>query len=193
MLYRIFFIVHEVVVHLYGFQQQCAKKTQTLKYIHTFIVHVQEWKMRYKGAPLYFHKMMKLQVELDKAWIQMLVKNYEHLPLLITNLESSQAQLYMSLYVIVKTHWIPSIGTLTQPMRKNQVMLEFDGYTEQLMHEASSDDLQMSTKNMKKYIGGPAMLRIVLLMLQDELDRGFRTICLEAMEERVCFDKDIIK
>lgn len=40
---------------------------QTLKDIHVVIVHVQEWTMRYKGAPPYLHMIMKLQAELDKA------------------------------------------------------------------------------------------------------------------------------
>lgn len=81
---------------------------------------------------------------------------------------------------------IPSIGTLTQAMWKNQVMLEVNKYTEQLMHEAISDDLmQLSKKNMQKYIGGLNNLRRMFCMLQDEMDRGFRTICTEAMEARV--------
>jgi len=46
---------------------------------------------------------------------------------------------------------------------------------------------------MKKYIGGLATLRVVLCMLQDELDRGFRTIYLETMEPIVCFEKYVTK
>jgi len=61
------------------------------------------------------------------------------------------------------------------------------------MCEAISDDLQLIIENMQRYMSGPATLRIMLHVLQDELDRGFRTIYSEAMEARVCFDKDVIK
>lgn len=61
------------------------------------------------------------------------------------------------------------------------------------MREATSDDLQLSTKNMQKYIGGPATLRTMLCMLQDELEKGSRNIYLEAMEARVHFQKYITK
>ena len=188
-LYKIFVTVHKAVIHLYSFQQQCIKTTQTLKDIHVVIMHVHEWTMRYNGPPLYFHKMMKMQAELDKVGIQILIRNYEHLHPLITSIEASYAMLCRSLDVIVRTHNIPSIRTLTQAMRKNQVMLEVKGYIEQLMCKATNDDLKLSTENMQKYIGGPTTLRIVLRVLQDELDRGFRTIYLEAMEARVCFSK----
>ncbi len=56
---------------------------------------------------------MKPQVDLDKAWIQMFIQNYEHLPPLITNIEASYAQLFRSLDGIVWMHKIPSIKTLT--------------------------------------------------------------------------------
>ena len=38
--YDKFFIVHKAIFHLYGFQQQCMKIVQTLKYIHDVITHV---------------------------------------------------------------------------------------------------------------------------------------------------------
>ena len=46
---------------------------------------------------------------------------------------------------------------------------------------------------MQKYISGPTTLKTMLCMLQDELDRGFRTIYVEAMEVRVFLDKHITK
>lgn len=46
---------------------------------------------------------------------------------------------------------------------------------------------------MQRYISGPSTLRTVLCLLQDGLDRGFKTIYAKAMEERVPFDKDVIK
>ena len=99
--------------------------------------------------------------------------------------------MFKTLDVIVQTHKIPSIRTLTQAMRKNQVMLDVNKYIEQLMRKTTSDDLQLSAKNMQRYISGPATLKTVLHMLQDELDRGFMTIYPESMEARVCFDKYI--
>lgn len=61
------------------------------------------------------------------------------------------------------------------------------------MHKASSDDLHLNAENMKMYIGGQSTLRIVLHMLQDEMDKGFRTIYPKAMEARVRFKKDVTK
>jgi len=90
-------------------------------------------------------------------------------------------------------HKIHSIRILTQALRKNQVMLDVDKYIKQLMCIATSDELQISIKNMKRYIIVPTTLKTVFCILQDELDRGFRTIYLESMEARVCFDKDVIK
>jgi len=88
---------------------------------------------------------MKPQAEIDKQWILMLIQNYEQLPPLITSIEASYARLLKSMDVIVRTHKIPSIGTLTQAIKKNQVLLDVDRYIEQLMREAICDDLQLST------------------------------------------------
>jgi len=55
------------------------------------------------------------------------------------------------------------------------------------MHEATSDDLQLITENMQKYTGGPATLRKMLHMLQDEIDKCSNTTCPDAMEARVGF------
>jgi len=90
-------------------------------------------------------------------------------------------------------HKIPSIRTLTQTMKKNHVMLDANKYIEQLMCEATSDDLQLITENIQSYMSGPTTLRTMFYMLQDGLDIGFRTIYPEAIKERVSFGKDIIK
>lgn len=89
-------------------------------------MHVQEWKMRYKGASFYLQKIMKPQVDLDKAQSHMLIWNYEKLHLLITKIEAAYERLFKSLDVIVRTHTVPSSGTLTQAMKANQVLLEVD-------------------------------------------------------------------
>ena len=93
----------------------------------------------------------------------------------------------------MQTHKIPSVGTLTHAMRKNQVMLDVDKYIKKLMCISIGDDLQINTKNIQRYIGGPATLHTMLCMLQDQMERGFRTIYPESMEERVHFNKDAIK
>lgn len=136
-LYSICFIVHKEVFYLYNFQQHYAKTTKIIKDIHTVIVRVHEWIMSYKGTSLYLHNMMKPQVELDKAQIHMLIPNYEQLPPLITNIEPSYASFFRSMDIIVRTHKIHSIRTLTQAMRKNQVMLEVTRYIEKLMNEST--------------------------------------------------------
>lgn len=57
-------------------------------------------------------------------------------------------------------------------MENNQVQLDIDRYMEQLRREATSDDLEMSANNMQKYIGVPAIVKAMLCMLQDEMDKG---------------------
>lgn len=126
--------------------------------------------MSYKGAPLYFQKRVKLEVEIDNAWIQMLIQNYEHLPPLITIVEASYAWLLRSLDVVVRMHKILSIKTVTQAMRRNQVMLDVDKYIGQLMRVATNDDLQLSIDSMQRYINRSAKLSTMLGMLQDPLD-----------------------
>jgi len=41
---------------------------------------------------------------------------------------------------------------------------------------ATSDDLELSAKNMQKYIGGLAVVKTMVCMLQDELDKGSATL-----------------
>lgn len=55
------------------------------------------------------------------------------------------------------------------------------------MREATNDDLQLSTENMKTYIGGPTTVRTMIRILQDELEKGSRNIYPKAMEARVYF------
>ena len=64
---------------------------------------------------------------------------------------------------------------------------------DQLMREATSDNLQLSADNMKKYSGGLATFKTMLCMLQDEMGTSSNTTWSEAMEARVCFQKAIIK
>ena len=77
--------------------------------IHVVVDHVLTWTMRYKGSPLYLHKMMKPRAVKLKAHIQ----NYEELQQLITNLQASHVCVFKSMDVVLHAHAIPSIGTLT--------------------------------------------------------------------------------
>jgi len=61
------------------------------------------------------------------------------------------------------------------------------------MRVATNNDLQLNTKNMQRYISGPTTLTTMLCMLQDEMDRGFRTIYPKAMDARASFNEDVIK
>jgi len=97
--------------------------------------------MRYKGAPLHLHNMMKLQVELDKSCIQSLISKYEELSSLVNSVEGSYTQLFRNFDVMARKYGTPSIGTLTQAKEKNQIRLELDMYFDQLMLMAISEDL----------------------------------------------------
>lgn len=68
--------MHKAVVRVHGLQR-IKEFVQTLKNIHAAIAHVQEWIMRYKGVSLHLSKKMKLQAELEKTKVQMLIQNSE--------------------------------------------------------------------------------------------------------------------
>lgn len=72
--------------------------------------------------------MMKAQVELDKAPIQILIWNYEELLPLISNVDDSYTWLFRSLDVVVRKYDTPSIGMLTDAKENNQVRMELDVY-----------------------------------------------------------------
>ena len=74
--------------------------------------------------------------------------------------------------VVVHTHAIPSIGTLTQAKTKAKVRLELDSYFDELMHISTSPDLPISANIMHKYVVGLTALKTMMCMLSDELDRG---------------------
>jgi len=91
----------------------------------------------------------------------------------------------------VRKHQIPSIGSLTDDKPKNE--LEIDEYLEQITQDATREDLELNTHNMKKYIGGPVKVNTMLLMLYNKLHIGSKTIYSDVMEARVCFQKDTVK
>ena len=50
---------------------------------------------------------------------------------------------------------------------------------------ATSTDLQMSIDTMHQYVVGPTVLKTIMCMLYDELDRGARSVYPDATEARV--------
>lgn len=74
----------------------------------------------------------------------MLIQNYEKLTSSINNIQTSYAWLYNYLDVMVRTHGIPLIGSLTKARRKNQVRLEIDEYMEKLRRGATREELELS-------------------------------------------------
>lgn len=58
-LYSKFSTVHQVVVHLHGWQHPCVRRDCILKNIHVVIDNMRAWMMEYKGALLHLPKMMK--------------------------------------------------------------------------------------------------------------------------------------
>ena len=89
--------------------------------------------------------------------------------------------------VIVHTHAIPSLGTLTQVKTKKQVRLELDLCFDKLMHIATSPNFPISADIMHKYVAGPATLKTTMHMLSYELDRGAQVVYSDVMEARVKF------
>jgi len=119
-LYSKFGTMYKAAVHLNGWQQQCARRAHILSNVHVDVDYMQTLTMRYKGAPLHLHKIMKPRVVKLKARIQSQIQNYEDLPQLITSLQASRAWVFRSMDVVVRTHMIPSIGTLTVEKRKEK-------------------------------------------------------------------------
>lgn len=58
---------------------------------------------------------------------------------------------------------------------------------DELKRKANRNHLQLSMDNMQKYIGDPATLRIVQSIPQNDANKGSKTTCPNAMEERVHF------
>ena len=93
--------------------------------------------------------------------------------------------------VVVHTHVIPSIGTLTEAKTKAQVRLELDSYFDELMCIATNVDLVISADTMHQYVTSPIALKTMMRVLSDKLDRGAQAVYPNAMEARVCFQKDV--
>ena len=120
-LYDGFITIHKAVVHFHGLQQQRKEFVKTLKNIQASIAYVQEWTMRYKGEPLDLVKKMKPHVDLEKAKVWMIIQNNKQLTSFIGSIQASYVWLYNILDVLVNTHNIPSVGSLTEAKPRNQV------------------------------------------------------------------------
>ena len=95
------------------------------------------------------------------------------------------------MYVIVCTHTIPYIGTLTKAKSKNQVRLELDMYFDELMHVATIADLENNTNTMHQYVVGSDAVKTMMHMLSNKLDGEARSVHPNVMEARVRFQKDV--
>ena len=93
--------------------------------------------------------------------------------------------------VMVHTHVISSLGTLTQTKTKKQVRLELNSYFYELMHITTSPNLPISAYIMNKYVASPATLKTMMCMLSEELDKGAWVVYLDFMEVKVRFQTDI--
>ena len=93
--------------------------------------------------------------------------------------------------VVVHTHVISSIGTLTKEKIKAQVQLELDTYFDELMCIATSANLAISADTMHQCVIVLAAFKTMMCMLLDKLDRGARAMYPDATEARVRFQKDV--
>ena len=123
-LYDGFFTVHKEVFHLHGLHQWRKEFVKTIKNIHVAITYVHEWTIWFKGAMLELLKKMKPQEDLEKAKVRMLIHNKKKFASFIGITKAWHVWLYSSLDVLVKTHQIPSINSLTKVKPKNQVRWE---------------------------------------------------------------------
>jgi len=144
-----------------------------------------------KGTPVHLPRMMKANAVELQARIRSQIQNYEDLLHLITSIQASHAWVFKSMNVIVHTHAIPSLGTLTQAKTKNQVWQELDSYFDELMRTATNPNLPISVDIMCKYIFGPNTLKTMMHILSDELDREAWVVYLDAMEARFKFQMDV--
>ena len=78
-------------------------------------------------------KMMNPKAVELKERIRSQIRNYEEFQQLITSLQTSHARVLKSMDIVVCTHVISSIRTLTQEKTKVHVRLELDSYFEELM------------------------------------------------------------
>ena len=69
--------------------------------------------------------------------------------------------------------------------------MELDMYFDELMHVATSADLEIGTDTMHQCVASPAALKTMMRMLTTELDRGAKSMYSDATEARVRFQQDV--
>jgi len=72
-------------------QHKCKENVINIKVVHTTIVVVHEWGVKYRCAPPELVKKTREQVELEKAEVQMLIQRNKQLNSFITNIQESYA------------------------------------------------------------------------------------------------------
>ena len=83
------------------------------------------------------------------------------------------------------------MSSLTDAKPKN--WLKIDEYLWQLRQESTREDYEFNTHNMQKYISGPVKIKIMMLMIQNDLDTGSKIIYPNSMEVRFFFQKNTVK
>lgn len=149
--------------------------------------------MWYEGALLDLVKKMKPLEELEKEKFQMLIYNNKQLASFIGSIEASYVWLFSSLYVLVKTHKIPSVGLLTKSKPRNQVRQRSKSTWSSWERFLPRNIWSWIDKHMHNYIGGLVQVRTMLFMLQTKLKIGSKTLYPDSMETRVRFERDTIK
>ena len=109
-----------------------------------------------KGELLDLVKKMKPQAELERARVRLLIQNNKQLASFIDSIQNSYVCFFSGLDVLVKTHKIPSVGSLTKVKPIKQVWQEIEEYLEQLIHIPTKEDLDLNKQNIQNYIGGPS-------------------------------------
>lgn len=113
--------IHKEVVCLHGLQQQSIQFVKNTKNIQASIPYVKVWTMWHRGAPLDLVKKMKPWVELEELKVRMLIYNNKQLTSFNGSIQASYVGLYSTLDVLVRTHQIPLVDSLTKDKPKNQV------------------------------------------------------------------------
>ena len=84
------------------------------------ISYVEEWSKKYKWAPLDLVNKMKPWVELEKEKVRMLIQNNKQLTSFIGSILASYVWFFSRLDVLVRTHQIPSVDSLTKAKSRNK-------------------------------------------------------------------------
>lgn len=140
--------MHKVVFRLHNKQQKWKENAKYLKVFHTTIAIVHEWSMEYKGARLELMKKKMQQTELEKTGVQMLIQCNKELISFIADIQASYAQLYNIVDFMVKSHNIPSVGSLIEAKGKNKITQEIEEYLDQLMYITTKEYLEVNKHNM---------------------------------------------